>query len=328
MAHIQQQEFCRSVQGQFPEFFKNKFVLDIGSLDINGNNQEWFDNCKYLGVDIAYGRNVDIVSKGHELGFPDATFDVIISTECFEHDQYYISTIQNIYRMLKPGGLFIFTCATTGRPEHGTRRTTPEDAPLLQSDIEWSDYYKNLTENDIRQVLDIEHSFSDHKFSTNEFSHDLYFYGFKKGELIQHLEYSNILKDLPVKSPKVFCQLFIDRGDGISEENSIKLPVAQNEAFQEFIFDLTERQNIKTLRLDPLNECCVIEIESLHVKKNTEAIDLLPFLQSNAEMHHGKGYFFTTDDSQMYFNGLDEDTFENAQSLVVVLRYAHIAKDA
>ena len=27
--------------------------------------------------------------------------------------------------MLKPGGLFFFTCGGSGRVEHGTRRTTP-----------------------------------------------------------------------------------------------------------------------------------------------------------------------------------------------------------
>jgi hypothetical protein len=123
-------------------------------------------------------------------------------------------------------------------------------------------------------------------------------------------------------------QLFIDQGDGISEENSIKLPIVQNGEFQELTFDLTDKQNIKTLRLDPLNECCVIELESLHVKKENEIIDLVPYIQTNAEINHGKAYFFTTNDSQMYFSGLDESIFENAQSLVVVLRYAHIAKDA
>ena len=30
--------------------------------------------------------------------------------------------------MLKKDGLFFFTCASTGRPEHGTRRTSPQDS--------------------------------------------------------------------------------------------------------------------------------------------------------------------------------------------------------
>ena len=142
----------------------------------------------------------------------------------------------------------------------------------------------------------------------------------------------HVMSHLPLKSffesKKIFIQLFIDQGNGISEENSIKLSVAQNSQTQEFTFDLTDKPNIKDLRIDPLNECCVIEIESLHVKKDGKEIELLQHVHSNAEIHHGTSYFFTTDDSQMYFSELAESTFENAQVLVVVLRYAHIAKDA
>ena len=63
----------------------NKLVLDIGSLDINGNNQYLFEDCQYTGIDVGVGKNVDIVSKAHELKMPSGTYDTIISTECFEH---------------------------------------------------------------------------------------------------------------------------------------------------------------------------------------------------------------------------------------------------
>lgn len=165
-------------------------VLDIGALDINGNNQFLFDDCLYLGVDLAPGRNVDFVSKGHELALPDASFDVIISTECFEHDQFYDRTLRNVVRLLKPGGLFLFSCATTGRPEHGTRRTTPHDAPFIQGLGEWSDYYKNLEEPDIREALDLESIFSQFEFSTNSESKDLYFWGIKQGNLVTRKDHS------------------------------------------------------------------------------------------------------------------------------------------
>ena len=55
--------------------------------------------------------------------------------------------------MTRPEGLFTFTCASTGRPEHGTRRSGPQDAPLLMEQGDWGDYYKNLTEEDIRETL-------------------------------------------------------------------------------------------------------------------------------------------------------------------------------
>jgi len=328
MAHIQQQEFCKSIQNKFPDFFKNKFVLDIGSLDINGNNQEYFENSNYIGVDIAYGRNVDIVSKGHELGFPDNTFDIIISTECFEHDQYYFHTIQNIYRMLKAGGLFMFTCATTGRAEHGTRRTTPEDAPLLQSDTEWSDYYKNLTETDIREILDIENDFVLFEFSTNEISNDLYFYGFKKGSYLLRDDYSFLLSDKPRQS-KNFIQLFIEDENGISEENSIQLPVEQNDEVQRFEFDLNGRNSMKSLKLDPLNDSCVVEIEKLFLLlTDEERYNLIPYISANSCSHHGRIYFFEFYDPQIFFSSLDTEILNGARKLCVELKYCHIAKDA
>jgi 2-polyprenyl-3-methyl-5-hydroxy-6-metoxy-1,4-benzoquinol methylase len=89
MAHKQQIEFCKKIKYQFPEHFKNIWVLDAGSYDINGNNRYAFENCIYLGVDIEHGKNVDIVSKVHELNFKDGMFDTIITTEMLEHDVFY-----------------------------------------------------------------------------------------------------------------------------------------------------------------------------------------------------------------------------------------------
>jgi SAM-dependent methyltransferase len=129
------------------------------------------------------------------LNLPDGSFDVVISTECFEHDQNYSETIQNMYRMLKPGGLFIFSCATTGRPEHGTRRSTPEDAPLIQGLGEWADYYKNLTQNDIEDIFDISENFESYDFSVQSETFDLYFWGIKKGKFIQRSDYSFVLRE-------------------------------------------------------------------------------------------------------------------------------------
>lgn len=195
MAHEQQRDFCKSVKERLPGFFNGKLVVDIGSLDINGSNQYLFENSGYIGVDLFPGRNVDIACKGHELALPDESVDVVISTECFEHDSHYKKTIKNIYRMLKPGGLFVFSCATTGRPEHGTRRTTPEDAPFIQSLGEWADYYKNLEESDIRAVLDIDAAFDKYEFSTQYQTHDLYFWGVKTGQLTARSDYSFIVEN-------------------------------------------------------------------------------------------------------------------------------------
>lgn len=179
MAHHQQAQFLTTVKNKFPEQFKNCRVLDIGSLDINGNNRYLFENYQYIGVDIGPGNNVDVVCKGHEYD-SEELFDIVVSSECFEHDPHYEKTILNAVRLTKPGGIFTFTCATTGRAEHGTRRTGSDWASPHTSD-QWGDYYKNLTEQDIREFLDVENLFSEYYFETNiTTSFDLYFYGVKK----------------------------------------------------------------------------------------------------------------------------------------------------
>lgn len=199
MAHPEQQYFFNSVKSKFPNRFVNCFVLDIGSLDINGNNQHLFESASYLGLDIAPGKNVDLISKGHELGLPNETFDVIMSGECFEHDPFYQKTVLNMLRMLKPGGLMLFSCATTGRPEHGTRRTTPSDAPFLQDLGEWSDYYKNLDESDFRAFINFDEEFSEYAFSTNPLTYDIYFYGIKKGSFTPRTDYSFLVAERSIK---------------------------------------------------------------------------------------------------------------------------------
>ena len=187
MAHKEQREFCQLVKDRYPDFFKNKKVLDIGSLDINGSNRFLFEDCNYLGIDVGEGKNVDLISIGHQFDGPKEYFDVIISTEVFEHDMFYEMTVKNVMRMLKPGGLFLFTCGAPGRPEHGTRRCGEFCAPLLLEVSEkWADYYKNLTPEDFKAIPSFEETFPNAYFEirdTNiEIPSDLYFYGIKGGD--------------------------------------------------------------------------------------------------------------------------------------------------
>jgi hypothetical protein len=74
----------------------------------------------------------------------------------------------------------MFSCASTGRAEHGTLTSKPEDAPLLSEvDMEWANYYKNLTKEDILKVFNPEFVFKEYLFEYNPVSCDLYFYGIK-----------------------------------------------------------------------------------------------------------------------------------------------------
>lgn len=182
MSHDSERNFCIYVKNIYPDFFINKQILDCGSLDINGNNRFLFENCEYIGIDVGEGPNVDIVSLIHEFNYPKQYFDTIISTECFEHDIYYKKSLKNICRLLKPCSLFLFTCATTGRAEHGTQYKSPQSSPFtsMTKNKKWNIYYKNLIEDDIREAINIDKIFKIYEFKTNDDNHDLYFWGIKK----------------------------------------------------------------------------------------------------------------------------------------------------
>jgi SAM-dependent methyltransferase len=177
MSHKEQLQFIQSVKDKHTDFFTDKCVVEIGSLNINGSVRQFFDKCVHIGIDVGPGPGVDVVSLGHEYHMPDS-FDVVISCECFEHDPHWQKTFANMLSLCKSEGLVLFSCATTGRKEHGTTKSEPQSSPLTVN-LGW-DYYRNLTETDFREIFDFGNLFSEHTFIENAESHDLYFYGLKK----------------------------------------------------------------------------------------------------------------------------------------------------
>lgn len=179
--HSEAQKFLSYIKTILPFFFVNKRVIDIGSGDINGNNRHLFEKSEYIGVDVIKAPNVDIVSRAKDLPDTIGTFDVVISSECFEHDMQLYDTFQRILELLKPDSLFLFTCAGIGRPEHGTLRTSPHDSySLKQTDSTWyPNYYQNLSMDDIVKIMPLEKYFNEIHFYRNNKSNDLYFYGIR-----------------------------------------------------------------------------------------------------------------------------------------------------
>lgn len=171
MSHQSQLDFVASLKLKYPEYFDGRKVLEIGSLDINGSIRQFFTDCDYVGVDIGPGAGVDVVAHGEDLVYPSSYFDAVVSCECFEHNPEWLKTFENMVRMAK--GLVFFTCATTGRPEHGTTRTSPADAPYC------GDYYRNLVVGDFMNSPWLA-KFEKYQFSYNENPADLYFYGICK----------------------------------------------------------------------------------------------------------------------------------------------------
>jgi SAM-dependent methyltransferase len=181
MAHASQLEYVSLLSDIFKEHFENSRVLEIGSLDIHGSVRSFFRRCDYIGLDVADGKGVDVVCEGQKYDAPDDSFDVVISCEAMEHNPHWIGTFKNMIRLCRPGGLILMTCASTGRPEHGTARTDPVSSPLT-TQLGWN-YYKNLTDKDFQASIDLAPLVAAHRFWTNWNHYDLLFVGIKGKQL-------------------------------------------------------------------------------------------------------------------------------------------------
>lgn len=179
MSHYEQVLFCEEVKKRFPSFFGGTRVLDIGSLDINGSNRYLFEGCSYIGLDIGKGPNVDVVCIAHEFEEPDGSFDVVLSTNCFEHDRYFPKTIANMVRLVRSGGLMFFTCKTTGGGEHGTVATDSFSSPFTSQIDGWKDYYGNVDEVMVREAVDVDACFTEYQFDVNDVF-DITFWGLRR----------------------------------------------------------------------------------------------------------------------------------------------------
>lgn len=78
-------------------------ILNLGC----GNNKQ--DN--EIGVDIIDGPCVDVVAdlNIYPLPFEDNSADIIRSSHCFEHLDNIVALMEDLHRILKPGGTLDFT---------------------------------------------------------------------------------------------------------------------------------------------------------------------------------------------------------------------------
>lgn len=177
MAHIEANTFISTFVSYTRSSYPHPRVLEIGSYDVNGSVRSNFQNAKeYVGVDLIAGPSVDVVSKGHLYQSP-IKFDVVLSVESFEHNSDWAETFRNMVELADENGIVLFTCATTGRLEHGTYRTDPYSSPGTAS--EESSYYRNLSKYDFIDEFSFNHYFVSSNFYINSITKDLYFCGLR-----------------------------------------------------------------------------------------------------------------------------------------------------
>ena len=103
---------------------KGKILVEIGSQDVNGSIRQVAPQvAKYIGVDFAEGKGVDIIlDDPYTLPFDDNSIDVCVASSVFEHSEMFWLLFLEILRILKPDGLFYLNV-----PSNGTFHRYPVD---------------------------------------------------------------------------------------------------------------------------------------------------------------------------------------------------------
>jgi SAM-dependent methyltransferase len=104
----------------YGKLFDKPRILDVGAFNVNGTLRSVApEGSSYTGIDLTAGDGVDlVVAAGDRFPFDDGSFDLTVSTSCFEHDPMFWVTFVEMARVTKPGG-FLYISAPSNGPYHG-----------------------------------------------------------------------------------------------------------------------------------------------------------------------------------------------------------------
>ena len=95
----------------------NPVVLDIGGANVNGSYRDIISryDFEYLGADIAAGEGIDIhMTDPYKIPLDDASVDIVISGQAFEHVEFFWLLFEEMARILKPSGLMFLIAPSAG----------------------------------------------------------------------------------------------------------------------------------------------------------------------------------------------------------------------
>jgi SAM-dependent methyltransferase len=122
--HDTAMEFGAAFFNTYLKNSNNLTIVDIGSQDVNGSLRSVApSNNKYIGVDFVEANGVDVViTDPYSLPFNNESVDVVVSSSCFEHSEFFWLVFNEILRILKPTGLLYLNV-----PSNGTFHRYPVD---------------------------------------------------------------------------------------------------------------------------------------------------------------------------------------------------------
>ena len=95
---------------------QNLVIADVGAQDVNGSLRSVAPGQhEYVGLDFVDARGVDLVIEDpYCLPLDSSSVDVVVSSSCLEHSEFFWLTFNEMLRVLKPGGLLYLNVPSNG----------------------------------------------------------------------------------------------------------------------------------------------------------------------------------------------------------------------
>ena len=134
----------REMHNRFVKIFAQIFnapqpIVEVGSFQVKGQEfmadlRPYFPNKKYIGCDMRKGKGVDKIDNVEKLSFKNNSIGTVICLNTLEHVQNPIKAVEEMYRVLKPGGFLVLSSLMDFEIHdypHDYWRFTPECFELL-----------------------------------------------------------------------------------------------------------------------------------------------------------------------------------------------------
>jgi hypothetical protein len=147
------------------EFGPFRDVVEVGGRDVNGTVRPLFVGAAYTSIDLCDGPGVDVVADAADWQ-PPFPVDCVVCAEVLEHSPDARLIVLQAYSWLESPGVFIMTCATTGREPHSA-----VDGALLGPGH--GEHYRNVGAEEFESWLEAA-GFAVWELEVNLEHHDLY----------------------------------------------------------------------------------------------------------------------------------------------------------
>lgn len=156
---------------------RDLIIVDIGSQDVNGSLKTVAPkDCKYIGMDFVKAKGVDIILKDpYNLPLENESVDVVVSSSCFEHSEFFWLLFNEMLRVIKSSGLIYINAPSNGAfhrypvdcwrfyPDSGVAlqnwgNRSGYDCAMLESFIgvrkkyKWNDFVAVFVKNKVNQL--------------------------------------------------------------------------------------------------------------------------------------------------------------------------------